>query len=282
MADEIEGTVAPAETEVTVTATEEAPKQQDEPQFHDPQTLPEDLAPHWKKMQASFTRKMQALSQERQEMRDKVGELERLRTDPAYARQVILDSAERLGLEVKPAGSNGHSTTQAPSSVPPELVSAIKARLSPELQWMAESIAAANWEANKHLTAPILERQEREQKSRRAEDYDRVAEKFSTKVPDWNEHEEEMAECLAFLQSPRLEHPTFGSKLELLYNLVTGHSAAKLEAVRRMAEAPRQRTTTGRAETHSTTNLADVVRKAPTTQDAWEAAAKAALESLKQ
>lgn len=255
-------------------------------QFVNPAELPEELVPLYKRMQASFTKKMQSLSGERTGLRQKADGYDRLMNDPDYARQVIMEAAPRLGLSVAKQSGNGASAPaaaalQGDTSAPPaDFVEAIKGRLKPEMQWMAEDLAQANWQATRMLMAPYMERQQQELRGRRTKDYESLADELSTKVPDWAEHEEDMAELLRFLASDTLTHPVYGSKIELLYNTVTKNSVATREAVKRMSNAGRSRTTTGRVETSTRSNLAEEVRKAPNMQDAWKLAAAAALQQV--
>src|SRR5207249_679461 len=125
----------------------------------------------------------------------------------------------------------------------------------------------------------IIEKQNADIRNRREADYEKLAEELSGKVPDWQAHEEEMTEVLQFIASDKLTHPVWGSKLDLLHNIVTKNSAATQEAIRRMSNAGRQRTVTGRAETQTQTNLPEIVKKG-TMQDAWDAASKAAMEQV--
>ncbi len=250
--------------------------------FFDPASIPAELQPTFKRMQASFTKKMQALSSDKAKLRAETENYQRLLNDPEYARQVILEAAPRLGLTVGKAGigtpSNGNGNTNG--GAPAEVVAAAEARLPAELKWMAQGIADAQWAAHTVATRPMLERQNSEIRARREQDYERLAEDLSGRIPDWQAHEDEMMEVLQFVASEKLTHPVYGSKLDLLYNIVTKNTAATQEAIRRMSNAGRQRTTTGRVETQTQTNLPEIVRKAPTMQDAWDAAAKAALEQV--
>lgn len=293
MADEAVGTTeteaaesnVAATAEATATGTTEATSAvQAAETFTNPNDLPAELQPIYKRMQASYTRKMQALSQDRNELRSESENYRRLMNDPEYARQVILESAERLGLQVQPKGGgngNGHAAaTPSAGGAPADLVKTVESRLAPEMKWMARDLADAAWIANQAALQPVIQRQNLDARERRGEQYEALAAELSAKVPDWQEHEDEMAQILNFLSSDQLTHPVYGSKVEMLYNMATKNTAATREAVRRVTNAARNRTVTGRAETSTTPNLAEAVKKAPTMQDAWKIAAQAAAEKV--
>ena len=277
-----ETTETTTEPEVTIQpATEPSTATQAEP-FFDPAALPAELQPVWKKMQASFTKKMQGLSHERQELSQQVDYARRLQTDPEFARTEILRAAPGLGLTLQNGGASRATGTPSPGAAPPpEFVEAIRSELPPELQWMAEGQAKATWKATQALLAPLLERQQQETRGRHEQEYELLADQLSTKAPTWTEHEEDIAELDRFLSSPALKHPVFGSKLELLYNIVNRTNTGTQEAVRRMNQAGRNRTGVSRVETGTTPNLVEQVKKAPTLQSAFAIAAKAAAEQLK-
>ena len=146
---------------------------------------------------------------------------------------------------------------------------------------MAEGQAKATWRATRSLIEPLVQRYQADSRGRMEQEYEQLAEQLAAKDPTWNEREEDIAELEKFLSSPALTHPVFGSKLELLYNMVNKNNSATQEAVRRISNVARNRTVTGRTETATTPNLADAVKKAPTLQAAFAIAAKAAAEQLK-
>ena len=245
--------------------------------FADPTAIPPELQPHFKRMQASYTRKMQALSSEKAAQAEKLSSYERLMNDPEFARQVIVEAAPRLGLSVAPAG-NGR--TPADAGPPPQLVERIAQSLAPEMQWMAPAMANAQWEANRMLLEPLINERKQEAKSTNDKEFEALADSLSQRVPDWAEHEDDMSELLDFLQSEKLTHPSFGSKLDILYNVVTKNTAATQEAIRRMSAAGRARTVTGRAESTTQPNITERVQKAKTMQDAFRIAAEDAQRAV--
>lgn len=254
--------------------------------FIDPGSLPEELRPHWKRMHGTFSREMGKIK----ESKKKIEDYDRFMSDPEYAKQTILAYASRLGLTVTEAQAAAQyaasTSTVSPvktADVPSELVQAVKERLAPELQWMADSIASAHWAANKMTLAPIVRRFEEDRKERVDKDYEELAEELSLKVPGWEDKEEEMDGMLAFLENKsHFRHPTYGSKLELLYNLVTGNTRATQEAINRFSHAARNRSGIGSAGRQSTPDISEKVVKAKTEQEAWDIAADAALKTVGQ
>lgn len=284
-----EGTTAPpsdappAETPATDDGdkTEAAPETPAEESFVDPATLPPELKAHWKRMHGSFTKRMQEV----REIKDKAGSYDRFFSDPAYAKQIVAAIAPQLGLQFAPqadrANGNGATATPPASDVPRELVEAVRTHLPEELKWMAEGNAAAFWAANKLTLAPVLQKQKQDEIARRTSEYEALATELSEAVPTWEDREGEMSELLDFIKSDQLRHPKFGNKLQVLFNAVTGGAQAVQEASRRMSQAARSRTTTGRPATSTIPNIAERTKAAKSDQEAWDIAAKAAIEQIR-
>jgi len=85
-----------------------------------------------------------------------------------------------------------------------------------------------------------------------------------------------------FLESDQLSHKRFGSKLALLYNLATGNAAAVTTATRRMVDAGRHRVTSGQPTRPQVVDVSEKVRGAKTNDEAWDIAAKHAVEELQR
>lgn len=258
-----------------------------EESFIDPGSLPEELKPHWKRMHGTFNREMSKIK----ESKKKIDDYDRFMSDPEYAKQTILAYASQLGLTVTEAQAAAQYAASASGGIqpvknaeaPPELVRAMKERLAPELQWMAESNAEAYWAANKIMLAPILKRFDEDRKDRVDKEYEELAEELSLKAPGWEDKEEEMDGMLAFLENKsQFRHPTYGSKLELLHNLVTGNTRATQEAINRFSHAARNRSSIGSAGRQSVPDISEKIVKAKTEQEAWDIAADAALKTVAQ
>ena len=145
---------------------------------------------------------------------------------------------------------------------------------------MAPAQAAALWEGNKMLLEPVLQQQRDQVSATFSREFESLADSLSQRVPEWQEHEDTMSELDDFLKSDKLTHPVFGSKLDILYNVVTKNTAATQEAVRRMSAAGRNRTVTGRSESSTTPNITERVKKAPSMQEAFRIASEDAQRQL--
>jgi len=243
-------------------------------QFIDPRDLPPEIVPHFKRMQAAFTKKMQAVARDR----DKVELVNKYRSDPDFARQFIQQELQRFGVGAQTAQPQA---PQGGGGRPPQpFVDAITQKLPQELQWMAPAIAEATYASVAHLTAPMLQQNQNRVREERESEWDGLAQDLSQRQPGWEAHEDDMLEIYDFLQSPKLKHPVYGSKLDLLLNLVTGNAAATQRAIQRMSDAGRSRTTTGQPSRTTIPNISDRVRKAPDTRSAWKIAADSAIQQL--
>lgn len=229
-----------------------------------------------KKMQAAYTKRNQAFARGR----EAVDLVERFNTDPAVRRQILQQYAHELGLPDN-QGQPAQATGTAGETPPVEFVKAFKDALPPELQWMAESQAKATWVANKLAMAPYEQQlKSREIESREAE-WDGLA---AALPPGWELHEEEMSHLLDFLTSPKMRHPVYGNKLELLYRLATGEAAAATTAIERMGAAAQNRTRAGTTGRHVTDNLTERIMKTRPgdngLREAIQIAGRAAIEKL--
>lgn len=255
-----------------------APTEGADDAFFDPAQVPEALKPHWKKMQGTFTKKMQGIRAQRQD----VDLVSRYRSDPAFARTFIVQEAARLGISVgdgaTPASPAG---APAPAPAPPALVEAARRNLPPELQWMAPALAAVYGEAHRQTVEPELRQRREEQARSRQEQWDDLAATLGETAPGWEAHEDEMAELLTFMQSDVMHSRRWGSKLDLLYRLASGSQAATTEAARRMGASLRQRVVSGTPGRQATPNVTERIVGAKSNDEAWQIAARHAVESMR-
>ena len=289
MGDELEGTAvetAPAESVGTTAAVETgqtqegtaAPSQQQQQEafFSDADVMERikanpELDHVFKKFQGAYTKKMQQAA----DWRQKADLVDRFNSDPATRRQILQQYANELSQAATPQA-------QAPqtngSTMPPEFVQAFKANLPAELQWMAEGQAKSFWQAQQIAMQPYLQAQQQQMTSNRATEWDDLAQQLP---PGWEEHEDEMADVLTFLESPALRHPVWGSKLQLLHRLATGDAQATTNAIERMGAAAQNRVTgRGGAGQRVEQNLTDRIMKTRSIRDAVQLAGRAAMEKL--
>lgn len=251
----------------------------DDESFINPADLPDELKPHWKRMHGAYTRIREDYKQSRQ-ARELV---ERFQADHQFAAQIIAQRAKELGYTLSPItpGAAGTAGPQATASAAPaEFVDAMRAQLGPELQWLAPALAGALWMGQQMTLAPLQQQRQSERQMSRQEEYSALAEEMDQQAPGWEQHEDEMLALYEFLQGDAMRHRRFGSKLQLLYNLVTGNAQAMRGALQRQADAAKARTTSGQPGRSSGLSLADRIRQAKTDQEAWELAAQEAKASL--
>jgi len=296
MADEVPGTATeeipndPApEPETTETpeggATETPPAEPAKVEsFIDPSTLPPELKSHWSSMHRAYTKKLEGINARKGDL----DFLDQYRSNPEVAKQVLQQEAARLGLTLatgtqpaaSPNGSPAPPASPSGQGVPPELVKAIEDQLPAELKWMAPAQAAASWAATRMAVAPLVQESQQTKQATRQAEYDRLAGDLAATAPGWEEHEQTMHELLAYLKSPALTHPTFGSKLALLHGVVTKDARARVAAAESMGAAARNRTTTGQSGRSVTPNITEQVLKAKRGDDI-QIAADAAIAELK-
>lgn len=251
-----------------------------EEQFVDPSTLPDEIKSHWKRMHSTYNQKLA-------EIRAKQADIDlvaRYRSDPEAAKQFILSEYQRLGLSPQQARAAANDAVEAPPSggqAPAHILEAVKAQLGPELAWMAPSIANAQWAANRLMTAPLEERQRQQEMGRMQSEYTTLAAQLSEKAPGWEARDKDMLSLLDFLQSGRMTDPRWGSKLEILHGITTNGETATMNAMKKMAEAAKNRQTTGQPVRGTVTNLSDRVRNSRNLREAMELASQAAIEQMK-
>ncbi len=230
----------------------------------------EKLNRFFSKMQGAFTKKTQQIA----EVRNAADVVRRFDSDPEFAKETISKKAAQLGLQVGPANAAPAATPHA--KAPPELVEAIRNALPEEVKWMAEGQANGIFAGQQALMRPIEQQAEQDRRTRRARDYEDISGELSEKVPGWEEQEDTMNELLAFLQGPEMKSRKFGSKLELLHRMTTANEGATADAVRRIGQAAKSRTSSSQATRQTTDNLAEQIQKAPNNRAAWKIAQKVA------
>ena len=274
---------APADTPPPAVSASGAPPATEE-SFIDVSQLPDELKPHWKRMHGAYTKAQQRF----RDAGEKAALVDRFNTDPAFMLQTVQQAAAQLGYQMVKAGDGTVAAAQPPAGqpgqapTPPQLVEAVRSRLDPSLHWMADSLASAMWAGMQMTMAPGEERQANERRTQRREQYDELSDALTEVAPGWEEHEDEMLELKQFLESDQLSHKRFGSKLALLYNLATGNAAAVTTATRRMVDAGRHRVTSGQPTRPQVVDVSEKVRGAKTNDEAWDIAAKHAVEELQR
>lgn len=264
-----------AAPEITETGAPVADETQGQEQFLegsnlDPRKLDPALQPIFKQMQGAYTKRMQALS----EIRDKAAVVDRFYSDPQFAQQTLQQWAYQNGYQLTPAGGPQQQAQQG--NAPSFLVDAFKSNLPQELQWLADPLAKAMGTSMQGMLAPLAQQQQQAQQASREAEWDKSANELAGVAPGWEEHEDTMGQIFDFMQSSSQYHPVFGSKLQMLYDLATAKSASLKQATQRVAQAGKNRVTSGRPVA-TRPALENQIRSA-SSQDAWKLAVQHALE----
>ncbi len=213
------------------------------------------------------------------QLRSQAQIVQRFNSDPAFARQILLERAQQLGLQLMPP----RDEPARPQGPPADYIETVRASLSPELQFLAPQIAGATWTATQSAIEPVRQQQQAQQRQQRESGYQAMARDLSAETPGWEKYEDSMLEILGFLRgvvegTGSMTHPKYGSALKVLYRLASGDAAATAQAGRRMQQALRSGTRTstggGRGQGPDVQTMLD---KATTDQQRWQIAYRQAL-----
>lgn len=228
----------------------------------------------------------------KQPLEQKAQMVDRFYNDQGFARQLMVEYAAKNGLQILPIGqqSNGQQPQlqqRTNGGPPPEVVDRVKNALPPELQWMAEPLAAAGLASSEHSMKPFQERdqqflqaQQQQKQAQIDQSYEDAAAELREKAPDWEQKENDLTQLWDFLTSSNMKHQKFGNKLELLWNMLNGNATATAEATKRMTSAVRNRSSSSMGSTRTVNNLQDRIRQAPNSRQAFRMAAEAAADKF--
>ena len=178
--DSTQSTAENIETEETAGSTKN-----DVEQFMDPKDLPDDLKPHFKRMQASFTKKMQSAK----ELTDKGKLVDAYNADPiGFTRQLAAQHGLNLNSQA-PQGNTGEKTEFKPDNWN-EVFKEFEGRMSAYL-------------AN-HFQPVLQEVKDVKQKQ--------IESILDKEAPEWREYEDDMISMLQV-------HPTLAKDTEKLIKL---------------------------------------------------------------
>lgn len=196
-------------------------------------------------------------TQERKAALEKAAIVDRFNTDPAYRKQIIEEYARQMGYSLGRQGEAQAPTTPSTNGThgepPPQFVEAMKAHMSPELHWLADAQAPAIWAGLRQTLEPLQQQAERQRQQTFESEMD-------AKYAIWREHEADISEAFRYIQAGEFRHPKLGNLLEIFFRGLAADSIGTATATRRMAEAGRNRTTTGRASAATESNIKDRVR----------------------
>jgi hypothetical protein len=248
--------------------------------------------PQYKYWQAAYSRT-------RQHDRERYGKVEsehqqfgevlrNFYNDDAYALQVLRQRFPQIANQI--TLSNG-TPGAAPSTTRPgageslatqllqdslgEDLTFLAPRLGPPIERVVQAMVKA------HLAPFEQQTQHREEQARKATT-DKLMAQLDGQHPGWEaRHGKEMRELDAFLGSDQVEHPRFGNRYEILHRVVNP-DITRVDAVRSMQNAGRNRLSTGRSGKQSAPDPTESILKARTNSDAFRLAAEAAMRELGQ
>ena len=252
-----------------------------EESFVDPSTLPPELKGHWSRMHKAFTQSREELKRGREAL----GIVEKFYQDPAFAEQTLQQRATQLGYQLVRPGQNGQQNggnagmNGANGQVAQQYVQLAESQLPDELKWMAPSLANSTatiaMQIAKQMIEPVMRNTQKQQFDT---EYNRYESELTEKYPDWVQHEAKMDEIREWWQSPRLNHPQFGNKLEWLYKMATEQQSSVSEANRRMRQAVKNRSSSGHTPSHSSPNVQQQVAAVKSDDEAWQIATRHAMD----
>lgn len=246
----------------------------------DPRKLDPALQPIFKRMQGVYTKRMQEIA----EIRDRAQQVDRFYNDRNFAQETLVRWAAQNGYQLTPINGQTQGqprlTPAQQGDTPTFLVEQFKANLQPELQWMAEPLAKAMQASMQGMLQPVLQQHEQQTKQQRASEWDKHANELGEVAPGWEEHEGAMGDLFDFMRSDSLYHPTYGSKIQMLYDLATARAASMKQAQARVASAAKNRVSSSRPS-GKPASVEDEILKA-SNQDAWAIAKRNALAMHKK
>jgi hypothetical protein len=240
-----------------------------------------------------------AFSRTRQHDRERYGKLEsehqqfgevlrNFYNDDAYALQVLRQRFPQIANQITlsngtpgpmagttRAGSGESLATQLLQDSLGEDLTFLAPRLGPPIERVVDAMVQAR-------LAPFQQQiQQREEQARKSTT-DKLMAQLDGQHPGWEaRHGKDMRELDAFLGSDQVEHPRFGNRYEILHRVVNP-DINRVDAVRSMQNAGRNRLSTGRSGRQSTPDPTEAIVKARTNSEAFRLAAEAAMRDLGQ
>jgi hypothetical protein len=267
---------SPANETPTLQAEDGSVGDPDDPQYQ-----------HWQQVYATTRQRERQALDELQAQRQQYAEaLQQFYTNDDYALQVIAKRFPHLAGQVnRQAGTHALEGHGGQDGEPLGLTEALTQRLGTDLQFLAPSLGpaleSAITDAIRRAVAPLQQQAQTQQQAAQAAERARVLADMDANSPGWEAQQQQMAELEAFLASNQLVHPKYGSRYQLLARLASP-DAGRVTAARQMAQAGRNRLTTGRAGRPSTPDVGQQILQAKTDSEAFRVAAESALRELRQ
>tara|TARA_R110002020_G_scaffold26193_4_gene84570 strand:+ start:959 stop:1816 length:858 start_codon:yes stop_codon:yes gene_type:complete len=242
-----------------------SPPEFDGANFHDVELSPE-LHEERKSMRRSFIKAKTQQNEVRREHETLKAQVTALQTDDQAAMNYIQNRfpGYRLVPEGHDQGVNG--------------VNGDEPTLGAGLDFLNAPVAQMIQSAIEKRIGPLEQHQ---QQSRNAAQYSKLQDlstKLAERVPTWEDEQPTMVELQAFIKSNDLEHPKFGSRLEVLYDAVTKNRQVASAYSNHMKTVARSSTATSKAP-RGHTDFASMILKAPK-QDAYQMAIEKAEKDI--
>lgn len=235
------------ETEQEAGAEDEPSEDGGEEDLLDAETLERvknDPVAYHKELNRAFTRRSQQMAPYRDFIKA-------LNTNP---RQAAIELAQSLGIEI-PTPKPTKTEEQVAEDLTTKITNAVKAKLGPDYDDLAEKLGGAIHEAAKlvaeEATAPIRQSQQEIIRDASEREAASALETFGKAHPDWRKHEPRMLELMQ--QYPANGKVSTGDYLESMYTLATadgkrGDTIKKV--VKRMTTSANVESTHGKVPDH--------------------------------
>lgn len=243
--------------------------------------------PQYKYWQGVYTRTRQRERQTHQaneEQRQQYADvLRNFYTSDEYALQVLRQRFPHLASRLSLDGAGGQSVPQQTSGAAREILAQ---RLGQDLGFLAGPLGDAMEQLIEQALAravgPLQQETRDAREAQRRDARARALAEADSAFPGWEaQHGSAMQELEQFLASDQLVHPKYGNRYQVLLKMLSPDNA-RVDALRTMQDAARNRVTTGRAGRTITPDISKQIREAPNNSEAFRLAAQAALAELRR
>lgn len=216
--------VAPETASPTESSTPAQVAAPEEPrQFYDPKDVPVELQDSYKRMQGSYTKKMQEISTSAKEHKAKVEAYDNFMRDPIGSMQQM-------------AAQQGYRLTKA------EAAQAVKAATEFQPKTWDDVIGRAKHEAKQELLAELQPFINEIRTTKRSQ----IEAALDSEYPEWRTHEDDMVKLIS-------QHPTLASDPAMLIRLAIPKEVMESKATQAALEKIRKKTEANRSTSGSTT-----------------------------
>lgn len=222
---EVSTVTAPDTASTTESSTPAQVAAQDEPrQFYDPKDVPVDLQDTYRRMQGSYTKKMQEISTSAKEHKAKVEAYDNFMRDPVGSMQNL-------------AAQQGYRLTKAEAA---QVAKEVQSQFQP--QTWDEVITRAKTEAKQEFLAAMQPFINEIKSTKRSQ----IESALDSEYPEWRAHEDDMVKLIS-------QHPTLASDPAMLVRLAIPKEVMESKATQAALKKLRDKTEANRSTSGSTT-----------------------------